>query len=151
MCFYQEHIWLNISHFPWPMDPICRKYSVRFAESKTLPVRARPLQLFLFSNYCLDCWSGQLPKLRKYLAKISSGRNNRCCIFINSHHNLLTMPGYYTGSMYNDIMLRKKGFYGEGVSTRDGLVVTVKTHGHTTEKGAHVARPEQVSYFVLNS
>ena len=46
--------------------------------------------------------------------------------------------------MYNDISLRKKGFYGEGVPADAGIVVTVKTHGHTTGKGAHEERPAQV-------
>ena len=54
------------------------------------------------------------------------------------------MTGHYTGSMYNDISLRKKGFYGEGVPADAGIVVTVKTHGHTTGKGAHEERPAQV-------
>ena len=48
--------------------------------------------------------------------------------------------------MYNDISLRKKGFYGEGVPANSGVVVTVKTHGHTTEKGAHMPREYQVEY-----
>ena len=30
---------------------------------------------------------------------------------------------------------RKKGFYGEGLSSDSQMVLTVKTHGHTTEKG----------------
>ena len=54
--------------------------------------------------------------------------------------------GHYTGSMYNDISLRKKGFYGEGVPSASGVVVTIKTHGHTTEKGAHMPRPYQIEY-----
>ena len=56
------------------------------------------------------------------------------------------ITGYYTGSMYNDISLRKKGFYGEGVPADSGLVMTVKTHGHTTGEGAHVARKLKVEY-----
>lgn len=56
------------------------------------------------------------------------------------------ITGYYTGSMYNDIMLRKKGFYGEGIPADSGMVLTVKTHGHTTGEGAHVAREKQVMY-----
>ena len=48
--------------------------------------------------------------------------------------------------MYNDIMLRKKGFYGEGIPADSGMVLTVKTHGHTTGEGAHVAREKQVMY-----
>ena len=56
------------------------------------------------------------------------------------------ITGFYTGSMYNDIMLRKKGFYGEGIPADSGMVLTVKTHGHTTGEGAHVARDKQVMY-----
>ena len=56
------------------------------------------------------------------------------------------VTGYYTGSMYNDISLRKKGFYGEGVPADAGLVLTVKTHGHTTGPGAHVADKVKVEY-----
>ena len=48
--------------------------------------------------------------------------------------------------MYNDISLRKKGFYGEGVPSASGVVVTIKTHGHTTEKGAHMPRQQQIEY-----
>ena len=55
------------------------------------------------------------------------------------------VTGHYSGSMYNDISLRKKGFYGEGVPADAGVVVTVKTHGHTTGKGAHEERPAQVT------
>jgi len=56
------------------------------------------------------------------------------------------VTGRYTGSMYNDISLRKKGFYGEGVPQDAGLVLTVKTHGHTTEKGSHMPREFQPLY-----
>ena len=61
-----------------------------------------------------------------------------------SRYLLEGVTGHYTGSMYNDISLRKKGFYGEGVPADAGIVVTVKTHGHTTGKGAHEERPAQV-------
>merc|ERR1712083_786582 len=54
--------------------------------------------------------------------------------------------GYYTGSMYNDISLRKKGFYGEGVPMDAGIVATVKTHGHTTGKGEKRPRADQWAY-----
>ena len=75
---------------------------------------------------------------------------------LNSRYLLEGVTGHYTGSMYNDISLRKKGFYGEGVPADAGIVVTVKTHGHTTGKGAHEERPAQVSFcknlnFVANS
>ena len=65
---------------------------------------------------------------------------------LNSRYLLEGVTGHYTGSMYNDISLRKKGFYGEGVPADAGIVVTVKTHGHTTGKGAHEERPAQVSF-----
>ena len=39
---------------------------------------------------------------------------------------------------------RKKGLYGEGMPEYEGMVVTVKTHGHTTGKGAHEPRSKQV-------
>ena len=48
--------------------------------------------------------------------------------------------------MYNDVTIRKKGFYGEGVPADAGLVLTIKTHGHTTGKGANVDRKLQLSY-----
>ena len=75
---------------------------------------------------------------------------------LNSRYLLEGVTGHYTGSMYNDISLRKKGFYGEGVPADAGIVVTVKTHGHTTGKGAHEERPAQVFVckrlnFVANS
>jgi len=35
----KEKIWLNISHFPWPLDESCRKYSVTFAKPKSIPVK----------------------------------------------------------------------------------------------------------------
>lgn len=40
--------------------------------------------------------------------------------------------GFYTGSVYMDIILRRNGFPGEGIT--DGSVVVVKTHEH----GNHV-------------
>ena len=33
------------------------------------------------------------------------------------------------------ILFRQRGFYGEGMAADSGLVMTVKTHGHTTDKG----------------
>ena len=56
------------------------------------------------------------------------------------------ITGYYTGSMYNEISLRDKGFYGEVVPTDAGLVLTVKTHGHTTGAGAHVSSKQKGEY-----
>ena len=32
----KEKFWLNITHFPWPSDPACQKYSVQFG--RDLPV-----------------------------------------------------------------------------------------------------------------
>ena len=40
--------------------------------------------------------------------------------------------------MYHDILLMKKGFYGEGIPADSGRVMTVKTHGYTTGEGARV-------------
>ena len=108
--------------------------------------------------------TGKLPKLWEHLAEVP---HNLLCILLvcleetiyyslNSRYLLEGVTGHYTGSMYNDISLRKKGFYGEGVPADAGIVVTVKTHGHTTGKGAHEERPAQVSFcknlkFVTNS
>jgi len=110
----KEKIWLNITHFPWPLDKACRKYSVTFARPRSIPVVG--------------------------LASYPSSGNTWLRYLIEG------ITGHYTGSMYNDIMLRKKGFYGEGVPGDSGVVVSVKTHGHTTEKGAHMPRPYQVEY-----
>jgi len=110
----KERLWLNISHFPWPLDETCRKYSVTFAKPKSIPIIG--------------------------LASYPSSGNTWLRYLIEG------ITGHYTGSMYNDISLRKKGFYGEGVPSDSGVVVTVKTHGHTTEKGAHMPRPYQVEY-----
>jgi len=110
----KEKIWLNITHFPWPMDETCRKYSVTFAKPKSYPVVG--------------------------LASYPSSGNTWIRYLIEG------ITGHYTGSMYNDIALRKKGLYGEGVSHDSGVVVTIKTHGHTTEKGAHIPRPKQIQY-----
>jgi len=54
------------------------------------------------------------------------------------------VTGYYTGSMYNDISIRKKGYYGEGVPADAGIVLTVKTHGHTVGKAVQMDRQEQI-------
>ncbi len=51
--------------------------------------------------------------------------------------------GVFTGSMYNDIMLVKKGFYGEAFPPDSGLTVVVKSHGHTTGKAADMPRKQQ--------
>ena len=103
----KEKIWLNITHFPWPTQAECKRYSVQFARARDLPVVG--------------------------LASYPSSGNTWLRFLIEG------ITGYYTGSMYNDISLRKKGFYGEGVPAGEGLVMTVKTHGHTTGPGAHVA------------
>jgi len=50
------------------------------------------------------------------------------------------LTGYYTGSIYNDLGIRESGMYGEGVAISDGLVMTVKTHGHTVGQGMNIAR-----------
>lgn len=110
----KEKIWLNISHFPWPLDESCRKYSVTFAKPKSIPIVG--------------------------LASYPSSGNTWLRYLIEG------ITGLYTGSMYNDIALRKKGLYGEGVPYDSGVVATIKTHGHTTEKGAHMPRPYQIEY-----
>ena len=108
----REKFWLNITHFPWPSDPACHRYSVQFG--RDLPVLG--------------------------LASYPSSGNTWLRYLIEG------ITGYYTGSMYNDISLRKKGFYGEGVPPDAGLVMTVKTHGHTTGEGAHVPTKQKVEY-----
>ncbi len=40
--------------------------------------------------------------------------------------------GYFTGSMYNDVSIANKGYYGEGVAYDSGMTVAVKSHGFTT-------------------
>jgi len=110
----KELLWLNITHFPWPLDESCRKYSVTFGKQNSIPTIG--------------------------LASYPSSGNTWLRYLIEG------VTGHYTGSMYNDISLRKKGFYGEGVPANSGVVVTVKTHGHTTEKGAHMPREYQVEY-----
>ena len=32
----KELIWLNITHFPWPMDEDCRRYSVTFGRNLSI-------------------------------------------------------------------------------------------------------------------
>ena len=51
--------------------------------------------------------------------------------------------------MYHDILLMKKGLYGEGIPADSGMVMTVKTHGFTSGEGARVntmPREQQVLY-----
>jgi len=108
----KESMWLNITHFPWPLDQSCRKYSVSFG---------RNLSVVGLASYPSsgNTW------LRYLLEGIS---------------------GFYSGSMYNDLTLRQKGFYGEGVAADSGMVMTVKTHGHTTDTGSHMPRDMQNKY-----
>jgi len=110
----REKIWLNITHFPWPEDRVCKHYSVQFDKTRRIPIIG--------------------------LASYPSSGNTWLRYLIEG------ITGYYTGSMYNDVTIRKKGFYGEGVPADAGLVLTIKTHGHTTGKGANVARKLQLSY-----
>ena len=42
--------------------------------------------------------------------------------------------GIYTGSMYHDSSLKRKGMYGEGVAFDSGLTLLQKTHGYTIRK-----------------
>jgi len=110
----KEKIWLNVTHFPWPLDDNCKHYSVQFGSPGSIPIIG--------------------------LASYPSSGNTWLRYLIEG------ITGYYTGSMYNDISIRKKGYYGEGVPADAGLVLTVKTHGHTTGAGAHVAREKQLEY-----
>ena len=34
----REKIWLNITHFPWPEDRVCKHYSVQFDKTRRIPV-----------------------------------------------------------------------------------------------------------------
>lgn len=54
--------------------------------------------------------------------------------------------GYFTGSMYNDLMLGTKGLYGEVVPWDSGMTVAIKSHGHTTGQGVEQPRELQVNY-----
>eukprot|EP00095_Tigriopus_kingsejongensis_P004283 maker-scaffold2020_size22516-snap-gene-0.5 protein:Tk04283 transcript:maker-scaffold2020_size22516-snap-gene-0.5-mRNA-1 annotation:"wsc domain-containing protein 1" len=54
--------------------------------------------------------------------------------------------GYFTGSMYNDIMLGSKGLYGEMVPWDSGMTVAVKSHGHTTGLGVLEPRVNQLNF-----
>jgi len=109
-----ERIWLNITHFPWPLkSDSCKKFSVTFAPSNDkLPIVG--LVSYPSSG---NTWL-------RYLIESSSG--------------------YFSGSMYSDIMLTKRGFYGEAIPADSGLTVVVKSHGHTTGKAADLGREEQV-------
>lgn len=40
--------------------------------------------------------------------------------------------GYFTGSMYNDVAIAHKGYYGEGIAYDSGMTVAIKSHGFTT-------------------
>lgn len=105
----KERVWLNVTHFPWPLDETCNKYTVTFG--RNIPVVG--------------------------LASYPSSGNTWLRYLIEG------ISGYYSGSMYNDLSLRKRGFYGEGVSADSRLVLTVKTHGQTTEEGARLPRVDQ--------
>ena len=128
---FQEKVWLNITHFPWPTDENCKHYSVQFAKPGEIPVRKN---LILTGRHFIRYF--QILGLASY----PSSGNTWLRYLIEG------ITGYYTGSMYNDIMLRKKGFYGEGIPADSGMVLTVKTHGHTTGEGAHVPRQKQIMY-----
>ena len=115
----KENIWLNISHFPWPLDKDCRKYvvvfiryskrfnsryTVTFAKPSTIPVVG--LASYPSSgNTWLRC-------LTIFLCLFLVCLEDSIYCTLNSRYLLEGVTGHYTGSMYNDISLRKKGFYG---------------------------------------
>ena len=43
----QEKLYLNVRHYPWPADEICKKFFVRFPKPGSFPV----------SNYLLSLWN----------------------------------------------------------------------------------------------
>ena len=51
-----------------------------------------------------------------------------------------------SATFLNFKFFRKKGFYGEGLPEDSQIVLTVKTHGHTTGDGSHVDREQQLWY-----
>ncbi|KAF2368788.1 Sulfotransferase domain [Trinorchestia longiramus] len=52
--------------------------------------------------------------------------------------------GIYTGSVYDDSSLSKKGMYGEGVPYDCGMTIMQKTHGYTTGDGMKVPHEQQL-------
>lgn len=53
--------------------------------------------------------------------------------------------GYFTGSMYNDITIAQKGYYGEGILYNSGMTIAVKSHGFTTGNFSLKAVDEKTS------
>jgi len=100
----QDKLYLNVRHYPWPEDEVCKKFSIRFPQPGSLPM----MGLASFPN------SGNT-----WLRYLIEG-----------------LTGYYTGSVYNDNLMRSKGYYGEGVPADAGLVLTVKTHGLSVGAGS---------------
>jgi len=49
----------------------------------------------------------------------------------------------YTGSLYDDSSLTRKGMYGEGVAFDAGLTLLQKSHGFTTGEAMKMPRPQQ--------
>lgn len=59
--------------------------------------------------------------------------------------------GYFTGSMYNDVTLSNKGFYGEGVHFQSQITVAIKSHGYTTGPSARKILDEPESTRMLSN
>ena len=53
--------------------------------------------------------------------------------------------GIYTGSLYDDTSLIRKGMYGEAVSYDTGMTLLQKTHGYTTGEEMKKEHASQVS------
>ena len=65
----KEKIWLNISHFPWPLDKDCRKWVVFFI------LYSKELQFKVHGHLCKTLnyssgRTGKLPKLWEHLAEV---------------------------------------------------------------------------------
>ena len=45
----KEMVWLNVTHFPWPLDDTCSKYTVTFG--KNIPVRIKQKINFLYKEF----------------------------------------------------------------------------------------------------
>ncbi|KAK3851335.1 hypothetical protein Pcinc_042009 [Petrolisthes cinctipes] len=52
--------------------------------------------------------------------------------------------GVFTGSLYDDNSLIRKGMYGEGIPYDSGMTVLQKTHGFTTKDGVTLPHSQQI-------
>jgi len=136
----RERIWLNITHFPW----------VKLGVDSPSPILSTAFQNGVPVRHDKD--EEKDDPCRRYAVKFGRDLSIVGLASYPSSGNtwmrylIEGSTGYYTGSMYNDISLRKKGMYGEGVPENSRMVMTVKTHGYTTDKGLHVSREEQIKY-----